>query len=66
MEFQSFRECGYSVMERATLIYVPNTQGYNWATLFRGGGYRNLALRVGGISKIETIKYAHESRGTRI
>jgi hypothetical protein len=28
--------------------------------------YRNLALQVGGVSKIETIKYAHESRGTQI
>jgi hypothetical protein len=28
--------------------------------------YRNVALRVGGVSKIETIKYAHESRGTQI
>jgi hypothetical protein len=27
--------------------------------------YRNLALRVGGVSKIETIKYAHESRGNQ-
>jgi hypothetical protein len=26
--------------------------------------YRNLALQVGGVSKIETIIYAHESRGT--
>jgi hypothetical protein len=28
--------------------------------------YRNLAFQVGGVSKIETIKYAHESRGTHI
>jgi hypothetical protein len=28
--------------------------------------YRNLALQVGGVSKIETINYAHESRGTPI
>jgi hypothetical protein len=27
--------------------------------------YRNLFLQVGGVSKIETIKYAHESRGTQ-
>jgi hypothetical protein len=25
-----------------------------------------LALKVGGVSKIETINYAHESRGTQI
>jgi hypothetical protein len=31
-----------------------------------GNKYRNLALHVGGVSKIETIKYAHESRGTEI
>jgi hypothetical protein len=28
--------------------------------------YRNLALLVGGVSKLETIKYAHEFRGTQI
>jgi hypothetical protein len=28
--------------------------------------YRNLALQVGGVSKIEAIKYALESRGTQI
>jgi hypothetical protein len=28
--------------------------------------YRNLALQVGGVSKIETIKYARESHGTQI
>jgi hypothetical protein len=28
--------------------------------------YRNLALLVGEVSKIETIKYAHEFRGTQI
>jgi hypothetical protein len=27
---------------------------------------RNLALQFGRVSKIETIKYAHESRGTQI
>jgi hypothetical protein len=30
-----------------------------------GNKYRNLALQVGGASKIETIKYAHESCGTQ-
>jgi hypothetical protein len=40
---------------------------FNWATLFLGGNkYRNLALQLGGVSKIETISYAHESRGTQI
>jgi hypothetical protein len=29
-----------------------------------GNKYRNLALLVGGVSKIETINYAHESHGT--
>jgi hypothetical protein len=29
-----------------------------------GNKYKNLALQVGGVSKIETIKYAHESSGT--
>jgi hypothetical protein len=32
----------------------------------RGNKYRNLALEVGGVSKIETINYAHESLGTHI
>jgi hypothetical protein len=27
-----------------------------------GNKYRNLALQVEGVSKIETIKYVHESR----
>jgi hypothetical protein len=31
-----------------------------------GNIYRNLALQVWGVSKIEAIKYAHESRGTQI
>jgi hypothetical protein len=31
-----------------------------------GNKYRHLALQVGGVSKIETTKYAHESRGTQI
>jgi hypothetical protein len=30
-----------------------------------GNKCRNLALQVGGFSKIETIEYAHESRGTQ-
>jgi hypothetical protein len=30
-----------------------------------GNEYRILDLQVGGISKIETIKYAHESRETQ-
>jgi hypothetical protein len=29
-----------------------------------GNKYTNLALQVGGVSKIEAIKYAHESCGT--
>jgi hypothetical protein len=28
--------------------------------------YRNLAPQVGGVSKIETINYAHGTRGTQI
>jgi hypothetical protein len=31
-----------------------------------GNKCRNLELQVEGVSKIETIKYAHESRGTQI
>jgi hypothetical protein len=33
---------------------------------FLGGSkYRNLAFQVGGVSKIETIKYVHASVGLR-
>jgi hypothetical protein len=31
-----------------------------------GNKYKNLALQIGGVSKIEKINYAHESRGTQI
>jgi hypothetical protein len=31
-----------------------------------GNKHKNLALLVGGVSKIETINYAHESRGSQI
>jgi hypothetical protein len=31
-----------------------------------GNKYMNLALQVGGVPKIETIKYARESRGSQI
>jgi hypothetical protein len=31
-----------------------------------GNKYRNLALEVGRVSKIKTIKCAHESLGTQI
>jgi hypothetical protein len=52
----------------------PDTKT-NWPTERRsqynlnlngGNKYRNLALQVGGVSKIETINYAHEPRGTQI
>jgi hypothetical protein len=40
--------------------------GYNWATLLlRANKYRNLALQVAGVSKIDTMKYYHESYGTQ-
>jgi hypothetical protein len=31
-----------------------------------GNKYRNLVLKIGGVSKIETITYVYESCGTRI
>jgi hypothetical protein len=31
-----------------------------------GNKYRNLALLVGGVSKIKTINYVHEFRGIQI
>jgi hypothetical protein len=44
----------------------PSAWGYNWATLFFGGcKYGDLALQVGGVSKIGTIMYGLESRETR-
>jgi hypothetical protein len=41
---------------------------YIYIVLVEGGGnkYRSLTLLVGGASKIETIKYAHEYRETQI
>jgi hypothetical protein len=45
----------------------PCVRAYNWATLFLGEintGTR--PSRYGGVSKIETIKYVHESCGTQI
>jgi hypothetical protein len=32
---------------------------YSW------GKYKTVAFQVGGVSEIETIKYAHVSRGTQ-
>jgi hypothetical protein len=49
------------------ITIIPMPGGYKFTTLFLGELiYRNLALQVGGVSKIETIKYTHESRGTQI
>jgi hypothetical protein len=45
----------------------PSARGYIWATLSLGDintGY--LALQVGGVSRIGTIKYGLESRGTAL
>jgi hypothetical protein len=37
---------------------------YNWALLLLGGNkYTNLALQVGGVLRIERVKYGNESRG---
>jgi hypothetical protein len=33
--------------------------------VIRGNKYRNLALQFGGVSTLETIKYAHDSSGTQ-
>jgi hypothetical protein len=30
-----------------------------------GNKYRDITLQIGGVSKIESIKYAHESCGTQ-
>jgi hypothetical protein len=50
----------------SSLYPKPNIQGYNSATLFLGGNkYSNLALQDEEVSKIEIIKYAHESCGTQ-
>jgi hypothetical protein len=37
---------------------------YNWATLFLGDIYGDLALQVGGVLNLR-VKYGHESRGIR-
>jgi hypothetical protein len=41
---------------------MPRELGY---LVPMGNKYRNLVLQVEEVSKIDTIKYAHESRGTR-
>jgi hypothetical protein len=44
-----------------------SARGYNWVTLFPGGyKYGDLAFQVGGVSRIVTIKYGLESRGTAL
>jgi hypothetical protein len=44
----------------------PSAWVCNEDTLFLvGNKYRNLALHVGGVSRIEAIKYAHEPLGTQ-
>jgi hypothetical protein len=45
---------------------MPLCTGISPYLVSGGNKYRNLALQVGEISRIETIKYAHESRGTQI
>jgi hypothetical protein len=44
----------------------PVPQGYNWDTLFLGEiNTGTWPSRLGGVPKIETIKYAHDSHGTQ-
>jgi hypothetical protein len=44
----------------------PSARGYNFAFDPGENKYRNLALQVGGVSKIETMKHVLESRRTQI
>jgi hypothetical protein len=47
--------------------WVTGGTQYNWATLFMGKiNTGTWPSRLGGVSKIETIKYVHESNGTQI
>jgi hypothetical protein len=49
------------------LTISGNARGYNWATLFLGEiNTGTWPYRLGGVSKIEKIKHAHESCGTQI
>jgi hypothetical protein len=45
-------------------VIKPSAWGYIWATQFMGEiNTRNLVFQVGGLSKIERVKYGHKSRG---
>jgi hypothetical protein len=41
-------------------------EGLTGCPVLGGNKYRNLALQFGGVSKIETVKYSHESSGTEM
>jgi hypothetical protein len=45
---------------------MPRAYKENQLPVHQGNKYRNPALQVGGVSKIETIKFAHKSRWTQI
>jgi hypothetical protein len=49
-----------------SVLLNPMPEGIIGLPCTWGNKYRNLALLVGGVSKIETINYAHESHGTQI
>jgi hypothetical protein len=67
-------ECPLPYSQEPSNIHYPEADKYNTKDtilqlgyLVSGGSkYRNLALQVGGVSEVETINYAHESRGTQI
>jgi hypothetical protein len=47
------------------MILNPLLGGYNWATLYLGEINVGTWVSRLGVSKIEAIKYAHDSRGTQ-
>jgi hypothetical protein len=49
-----------------TVLLFPMPESIIGLPCSWGNKYRNLDLLVGGVSKIETINYAHESRGVQI
>jgi hypothetical protein len=61
------RWCTEKIIHSGNSNYKPNARGYNWDILILGeintGAWPS---RLRGVSKIETINYAHESRGTEI
>jgi hypothetical protein len=57
--------CSYLPHSLVSGVYIA-VVNMTWVDPVPGGNnYRNLALQLGGVPKMEPIKYSHESRGTQ-